>query len=206
MASAINLKCKCYASWYPDPACWVVDAFTFSWSKLNFYTFPPFILIPKVLRKIIDEGAKGILIVPWWPSQPWFPLFNSLLIQKPLITSPSYDLLISLTRNHHPSWKTLSLEVWEIMRVSLKIKGVPDSALNTCLASLTESTIKQYRKPLEQWWYYCNENNFSLFNPTANNFLKFLAKEFIYMNSYSSLNTTRAALSFISLNDIDLKL
>lgn len=110
-ASSINTKSDLYASWFPDPGSVAVDAFTFSWEKLNFYAFPPFILLPRVLRKIIDDKATGTLVVPWWPSQPWFPLFNRLLISKPLIIPPNYSLLSSPFRNCHPSWKTLSLGV-----------------------------------------------------------------------------------------------
>lgn len=71
-ASSINNKCVLYASWFPDPGSITVDAFTFSWEKLNFYAFPPFILLPRVLRKIFDDKATGTLVVPWWPSQSWF--------------------------------------------------------------------------------------------------------------------------------------
>lgn len=110
-ASSINNKCDLYASWYPDPGSISVDAFTFSWENLNFYAFPPFILLPRVLRKIIDDGATGTLVVPWWPSQPWFPLFSHLMISEPLILSPNYSLLSSPFRTCHPSWRSLSLGV-----------------------------------------------------------------------------------------------
>ncbi|XP_011858159.1 PREDICTED: uncharacterized protein LOC105555726 [Vollenhovia emeryi] len=108
-ASVLNAKCSIYVSWFPDPGAWTIDAFTLSWRNFFFYAFPPFILIPRVLRKIVDDRAEGILVVPWWPSQPWFPLFNRLLISKPLIFSPSKDLLSCPSRSHHPSAENLSL-------------------------------------------------------------------------------------------------
>lgn len=86
-ASSINNKCEAYVSWFPDPGSIAVDAFTLSWKGSNFYAFPPFILIPRVLRKIVDEGATGTIVVPWWPSQAWFPLFQRLLISEPIIFS-----------------------------------------------------------------------------------------------------------------------
>lgn len=67
-ASLLNAKCEMYVSWIPDPNSLAVDAFTLSWKEFYFYAFPPFIFIPRVLRKIIDDKAEGILIVPWWPS------------------------------------------------------------------------------------------------------------------------------------------
>lgn len=75
-ASSINNTCDLHVSQFPDPGSISVDAFTFSWEKLDFYAFPPFILLPRVLRKIIDDEATGTLVVPWWPSQPWFPLLG----------------------------------------------------------------------------------------------------------------------------------
>lgn len=108
-ASAINKKCQAYFSWFPDPGSIAIDVFTISWKELNFYAFPPFIMLPRVLRKIVDEGAVGTLVVPWWPSQAWFPLFQRLLVSEPIIFSPSSSLLSSPFRNQHPEYRTLSL-------------------------------------------------------------------------------------------------
>ena len=62
-ASLINNKCDNYVSWLPNPGSVTVDAFTLSWRGLNFYAFLPFILLPRVLRKIIEDEATGTVIV-----------------------------------------------------------------------------------------------------------------------------------------------
>ncbi|XP_011859982.1 PREDICTED: uncharacterized protein LOC105557372 [Vollenhovia emeryi] len=108
-ASIINAKCPMYVSWLPEPSSVAVDAFTLSWSGIKFYAFPPFILLPRVLRKILNEKAQGVVVVPWWPSQAWFPLFCSLLTKEPLIFPPSRHLLSTPFRDHHPAWRSLSL-------------------------------------------------------------------------------------------------
>ena len=108
-ASRINKKCKKYISWLPDPDSVAVDSFTIFWKKLRFYAFPPFSIILKVLRKIIDDKATGIVVVPDWPTQPWYPLYHSLLISKPLIFKPNKKMLFSSSRPHHPLWQNLSL-------------------------------------------------------------------------------------------------
>lgn len=110
-ASVINAKCTNYVSWFPDPGAIAVDAFTLSWSDTRFFAFPPFILLPRVLRKILNDNAEGVVVVPWWPSQSWFPLFRRLLMGAPLIFKPSYTLLSSPFRDCHPAWRTLSLGV-----------------------------------------------------------------------------------------------
>jgi len=54
-ASRINKKCESFYSRFPDPNASVVDAFTVSWKNKNFYAFPPFALILRILRKIVLE-------------------------------------------------------------------------------------------------------------------------------------------------------
>lgn len=63
-ASSINTKCPCFVCWLPDPLSWIaVDAFSLDWSKFFFYAFPPFILILKVIRKIITDRAEEVVVV-----------------------------------------------------------------------------------------------------------------------------------------------
>lgn len=42
-----------------------------------FYAFPPFAVILRILQKVRSEGFRGIIVVPYWPSQAWFPLFQA---------------------------------------------------------------------------------------------------------------------------------
>lgn len=98
-ASRINKKCPNYVSWHKDPDAYSINAFSLCWSKWYFYGFPPFSIILKTLRKIISDKARGILVVPAWPSQPWFPLFNKLLESKPLTFHSSQELIISHSSN-----------------------------------------------------------------------------------------------------------
>jgi len=103
------MQCLCIL--VPRPGSIAIDAFTLSWEGLNFYAVPPFILLPRTLRKLMDDKATGTLVVPWWPSQAWFPLFCRLLLSEPLILPPNQSLLSSPFRNQYPAWKTLFLAV-----------------------------------------------------------------------------------------------
>lgn len=108
-ASRLNNKCDCFVSWHQDPESFAVDAFTLHWKRWFFYAFPPFSLILRVLRKIISDLAEGILIVPLWPSHPWYPLFTGLLTQPPLIFKPINDLMLSSDSAQHPLSQQLTL-------------------------------------------------------------------------------------------------
>ena len=78
-ASMANHKLPIFYSWTPDPLCAQVDAFTVSWGTSANYAFPPFSLIPKCLQKIEQEEAELNLVIPYWPTQPWFPRAVQLL-------------------------------------------------------------------------------------------------------------------------------
>lgn len=108
-ASRNNSKCKTFVSWRRDPDAFAVDAFTLSWTDLRFYAFPPFSLILKVLQKILADGATGVLVVPLWKTQPWFPLFSSMLITQPIVFPSSPNLLLFADRCLHPLNKNLTL-------------------------------------------------------------------------------------------------
>ena len=86
-ASRINYKLACFLSWHPDPSAVATDAFAFSWSDFYGYAFPPFSVLGRVIQKIIRDRATVLLIMPLWPSRPWFPLALQLLIANPLILS-----------------------------------------------------------------------------------------------------------------------
>lgn len=101
-----------------DPYAWEIDAFTVNWKQFNFYAFPPFSIILKVLKKIKQDKATGILVVPFWPTQPWYPVFKSMLIREPLIFDPNINHLLSSDRTPHPLWKNLTL-------VAGKLSGKP---------------------------------------------------------------------------------
>lgn len=108
-ASRANNKCRRYVSWLPDPDAFTIDAFTVSWKPFFFYAFPPFAILLKVLQKIRSEKARGIVVVPLWPAQPWYPEFIALLCSDLVILEPQDNLLFSFDRQPHPLRRNLTL-------------------------------------------------------------------------------------------------
>lgn len=109
-ATRCNTKTKKYCSWQRDPEAWTINAFTLNWNNIFWYAFPPFALLPRILKKIQDEKTRGIIVAPLWNSQSWFPTFESLLEGNPIIFNPSKNLLISPCRKKtHPLYATLTL-------------------------------------------------------------------------------------------------
>ena len=75
-ASRRNKKCDRYVSWRPEPEAWRYDAFTFKWSNEYFFIFPPFSLLPRVARKLLNDNSHAILVAPEWVAQPWWSLIS----------------------------------------------------------------------------------------------------------------------------------
>ena len=87
-ASRLNFKISNFISHYCDPMSSWVDAFSVAWSD-NVYLFPPFPLVGRVISKFVsDKTDHGLLVCPYWPSQPWFPSLLDILIAPPLLLPP----------------------------------------------------------------------------------------------------------------------
>ena len=103
-ASFMNYQIGQYVSWHPDRNAIAIDAFSISWSELNFYAFPPFSLIEVAIAKVRKEKCSGIMIIPWWKTQFWVPM---MVLKNFLILLPSNILTLPSKRSaKHPLyWK-----------------------------------------------------------------------------------------------------
>ena len=110
-ASRLNRQIPTFCSWTPDPEAAYVDAFTISWAQFKLiYLFPPFSLIPRCLQKIRVERARGWIVVPHWPSQPWMGVLLRLLVEDPRIIQNRRDVLLHpSSAEEHPIMEHTSL-------------------------------------------------------------------------------------------------
>lgn len=108
-ASYLTNQCHRYVSYFPDPFSENVDAFSIKWEE-SFYAFPPFNLLPKVLQKIETDKSSGIVVAPYWTTQPWFPRYAKMANNKFLIFKPNSNLLFCPHSNRsHSLSKRLTL-------------------------------------------------------------------------------------------------
>ena len=109
-ASQLNNKLPRYFSFTADPFSEHVDAFTICWSHTNLYCYPPCSVIGKCLRKIQQDKATVLFIAPFWPSQPWFPVWAQMLTSTPLLLLPPCPIFLPFTPgDRHPQKHRLAL-------------------------------------------------------------------------------------------------
>jgi len=109
-ASIHSRQCERYYSGHPDPYSVEANAFYFDWSREFFYAFPPFNVIACVLRKIKRDNARGILFVPLWTSQPWYPIFMNMKVSQ-LKVLDRYLVFCPFYFTSHPLSASLKLGV-----------------------------------------------------------------------------------------------
>ena len=65
----------------------------------------------RCLAKVCQEEAIGIMIVPLWNTQAWFPMMLRLLVAHPRLIRPNKELLqLPAQKNPvHPLFKQLTL-------------------------------------------------------------------------------------------------
>ena len=134
-ASALNHQVPKYFSWTLDPQAVGMDAFSVNWNKGLLYMFPPFSLIQKCLRKIIEDKATVLLITPVWQSRPWYPMLLNLLYDRPLLLPHNPQILkLPWSQTVHPLFQNrkFHLAVWPLSGDLLKTKNFQKGCAKYC--------------------------------------------------------------------------
>ena len=71
-AAANNHVCNKYVTLNYDANAYATDAFTITWNMRSLI-FPPFSIVGRAVRKLRQDKTRGILVVPAWTTQPWYP-------------------------------------------------------------------------------------------------------------------------------------
>lgn len=154
-------------SYKPDLNAVAIDAFNMDWSTLNFYAFPPFNVISPMLNKIRMDKARGICVIPDWPTQGWYPMVMQmqevepvhLKAKKGLLTLPSHPT------EQHPLHQKTKPTGASIIRERIKQHGLSSSTTDIVMASWCTGTRKQYSLYLTKWQSYCENEGLSMFDP-----------------------------------------
>ena len=126
-ASRLNHQFDVYCSFKPDPGATYVDAFSISWSNLNFYCFPPFSCILAVLKKKKQDNATGVVVVPKRSTQSWYLVLMSMLCKLPIELCPAPHLLKNpaFPEKLYPCHRKMHLLICLLSGDNLKDKDIP---------------------------------------------------------------------------------
>ena len=121
-ATRINHQLDQYVSWRPDPHAMHVDAFTLNWSAHYLYAFPPFSVIPRLLSKQEEEGGDMLVVLPVWPTRPWFGRLLTRVVEPPLLLPRNCLRLPQDLRATHKLSRTLRLGIFRLSNRSLNCR------------------------------------------------------------------------------------
>jgi hypothetical protein len=142
-----NKQIDNFVSRFPQPHCLYVDIFRPDKQWRNFdimYANPPFQVFEKILDRLTwDSPGLLLLIVPFWPSQPYFNRFFDFLVAFPLLLPRHADLFskpkapFSPVCEHRPNWQTICLPLsgisWNVEKFQETLTASSRSAVQTAL-------------------------------------------------------------------------
>lgn len=65
------------------------------------------------------------------------------------------------------------------------------------MASITNSTMKQYNSHLKEWWSFCMKKSIDVYAASTNDIVEFLTTRFNERASYSTLKCARSAINIL---------
>ncbi|CAB3991208.1 Hypothetical predicted protein [Paramuricea clavata] len=140
-ASRINKQFVRYASFRPDPEAEIIDAFTIQWGNLKFYMFPPFSVVPAVLRKIVEDQAMGVCFLPDWSTRVCYSKGRhyGVLARKYQETIPhiSYYRWKQFCAERNINWSNATVEQGIDFLANLFEQKLSYSAINTARSALS---------------------------------------------------------------------
>ena len=114
--TSLNHQCCPYFSPFHDSNALGTDALLQNWDGWHAYAFPPWSLIPAILKKLrSSSGVLLTIIAPYWPQKPWFLELLDLVVDGPAPLPLSRDLLRQPHfHRHHLEVSRLSLHEWRL--------------------------------------------------------------------------------------------
>ncbi|XP_068737579.1 uncharacterized protein [Montipora capricornis] len=202
LASYSNDKVACYYSWKPDPGAAHADAFTVSWSGPLTYCFPPFSLLGRCLQKIAMDQAECIVLIPNWPTQPYYSRVMDMLVRLPLVLPIKSTTVTSASTRSSPSASTVpkaSTAGMQIIRKSLESQNISGHSAEIILASWRSGTQKQYQTYINKWLNYCCERELDSIHASVADVIQGPVARRLTLSPVASLSWKNLSLKLVML-------
>lgn len=103
-----------------------------------------------------------------------------------------------MQRASTPAGRQDALDGRSIIRQSYERRGLTEDTIQLMLKSISEATLKQYCKPLEDWARFCLSLEKDPYKPRTKLAIAWLSQKFTEGASYSILNSYRSAIALIA--------
>ena len=138
-------------------------------------------MIPKVLQKLEQDKATGIVVIPRYENADKLPSPSAAQCQTTFVTQPPTEST-SITQETGPSHLPL-------IREQLHASGLSQAASDIILCAWRNGTKKQYQTYLFKWGNYCSSKGISPVSVTVAQAINFLADLVKSDVGYSGVNT-----------------
>ena len=176
-ASRLNCQIHPFVSWKPEPGTWAINAFSICCTNLIFYAFPPFSILGRVLAKVQQDRATGILVAPYLVRPTLVPTAPGNVDR----TSTEAETRERPVANQRKSGygAPASLKAGSIgdgyIRAALQGTGLSATATNLLCNAWREGTKRQYDSTLRRWGEFCTAWEVHPITPHINDVVEFLA-------------------------------
>ena len=112
-ATRVNAQLPLFVSYRPDPEAMYTDIFSRPLPEGPLYANPPFAVISRWLRVLRDQQREAVCIIPVWPSRPWWPVLQDMVVGVPRLLPRLPDLFrappsaLPQTRIATPRWQVM---------------------------------------------------------------------------------------------------
>lgn len=162
-ASRLNAKLSQYVCRFPDPNAMAIDAFSLTWDKCQYYIFPPFSLLSRILQKVEIDKSQAVIVAPIWATQAWWPKLTKL-IRGPCFLLPKAQQILKLEHkpgHQHPLNK-MSLAVFNISRRLSDCKEYQNKQVNLSLSRGETAQNNNMKHILRNGWITVKERQIPL--------------------------------------------
>ena len=147
---------KPYTSWRADSFCKAVDALQQKWTHKILYTFLPFCLIGKLLRKVEQDKAAIILITRTWQSQSGYPTPLRMCVRNPHLLPSSNDLLQNIQEEFGIDRK-VSPRCQAGFQQQLAAKRISRRAAKLVTNARRKGNQSNYQSTRNKWTIWCHQ-------------------------------------------------
>ena len=186
-ASRLNNQLDVYCSSKPDPGCTYVDAFSIDWSNFNILCVENF--ARQGTGNTTDPCVANLDMVPTCSATVIQPTVDFQTISKPTMPCP--------LQGATPTTQEPALDGLSFIRNTFAQQNLSPDITNILMASWRKGTQNQYKTYVEKWLAFCGERKIDHSSPKISEALQFRMCLYNQGLSYSTINTTRSALSSI---------